>query len=245
MTIPRSPASPRSVDPTRRGALLALGSLAALSLSACASLGGAEFDEPTAAGGTTDGPSDEATQPASDAGGQSQDTDSSANSDGTNASGDASGQMESAETIDPADAVATVSYALPSGEVDGTMTVGLHHLRLRGESMELLLTFTPEFTGDGAYTLWQLHGGNHAVVSPSLVDRAHLTRYDILRTTGTWDTEGVWNSPQGEIELASGETQAYWANFAAPVDEIDVVDVALPAGATFEDVPIESAGEEG
>ena len=48
---------------------------------------------------------------------------------------------------------------------------------------------------------------------------------------------------QAEIELASGDTQAYWANFAAPINDITAIDVVMAAGPSFEDVQIEA--EEG
>ncbi|MGO2194055.1 MAG: hypothetical protein ACTH43_15635 [Brachybacterium sp.] len=214
----------RTLRPTRRQAVLALTSLAALSMTACSGGGDeAEFEDP-ADEPTADEQADGSD--ASDGGGQehpSQEAD----------------EAEPAAVIDPADAVDTISYTLPSGDIDGTMTVGLHHLRVRGDTMELLLTFTPEFTEPGAFTLWELHGENHSNVGPALFDRVNLKRYDILRTNGSWDTEGVWNSKQAVHELASGDTQAYWANYAAPVDEIDTVNVGIPAGPEFEDVPIE------
>lgn len=226
---------PRTLRPTRRQAVLALTSLAALSLTACSGAGGeAEFDEP-ADGATSDGATTEeqADGPdASDGGGQEQ---PSQEADGA----------EPAALVDPADAVDTISYTLPSGDIDGTMTVGLHHLRVRGDTMELLLTFTPEFTEPGAFTLWDLHGQNHTAVAPSLFDRVNLKRYDILTKGSLWDTKAKWVSMQDEHELASGDTQAYWATFAAPVDDIDTVNVGMPAGPEFEDVPIErgSSGE--
>ena len=53
----------------------------------------------------------------------------------------------------------------------------------------------------------------------------------------------MWNSKQAAVELASGDTQAYWANFAAPIDDISAIDVLMGAGPSFEDVQIEA--EEG
>lgn len=220
---------------TRRGALLALASLGAFSLAACSTGGDAEFEESGRNGagdGGSDSGSDGKEQPAaSDGGGGEEDSAGGAD------------DAQAASSVDPADAIDTLSYPLPAGDIEGTMTVGLHHLRRRGETLELLLTYTPEFTEPGPFTLWDLHGGDHSVVPPALVDRANLTRYDILSTNGSWDTEGVWNSKQAEIELASGDTQAYWANFAAPIDDITAIDVVMAAGPSFEDVQIEA--EEG
>ncbi|WP_270407548.1 hypothetical protein [Brachybacterium paraconglomeratum] len=224
----------RTRPTTRRGALLALASLGAFSLAACSTGGDAEFEESggnEAGDGGSDSGSDGMEQPAaSDDGGEE---DSAGGAD----------DAQAASSVDPSDAIDTLSYALPDGDVEGTMTVGLHHLRRRGETLELLLTFTPEFTEPGAFTLFDLHGDNHSVVAPALVDRANLTRYDILNTSKSYDSPAMWNSTQNVIELASGDTQAYWATFAAPIDEISAIDVVMGAGPSFEDVQIEA--EEG
>lgn len=222
----------RILPTTRRRALLALASLTALSLTACSGGGDAEFEEDGGAGnGAADG----------DAGKDAADQEPSTASDGGGAE-QAADDQPSASSVDPAEAIATLDYALPSDEIEGTMTVGLHHLRRRGETLELLLTFTPQFSGPEAHTLWDLHGGNHAMVGPALFDRENLTRYDILTTNGGWSAAERWSSEQAEHELTSGTSQPYWATFAAPVDDIDVLDVSLPAGATFEDVQIEEEG---
>ena len=224
----------RTRPTTRRGALLALASLGAFSLAACSTGGDAEFEESGGNGagdGGSDSGSDGKEQPAA--------------SDGGGEEGSAGGadDAQAASSVDPADAIDTLEYPIASDEVEGTMTVGLHHLRRRGETLELLLTYTPEFTEPGAFTLWNLHGDNHSVVAPALVDRANLTRYDILTTDGSYDGPTMWNSKQAAVELASGDTQAYWANFAAPIDDISAIDVLMGAGPSFEDVQIEA--EEG
>lgn len=225
---------PRTIAPTRRQAALALTTFAALSLAACARGGDAEFDE----GGSATAPPDPAPkQPvASDGGGEASDGGGEDQESPSAEEGPATGAV-----IDPADAVSTITYTLPSDEIEGTMTVGFHHLRARGATMELLLTYTPDFTGDQARTLWELHGKNHSNVAPALFDRVNLKRYDILRNGGTWDGEEIWNSKQAEHTLSSGDTQAYWANFAAPEDDIETLDIGIPGAPEFEDVPIDKA----
>lgn len=213
----------RDVRPTRRQAALALTTLAALSLGACGVAEEAEFeDDPTEPALEDSGAPEPA---ASDGGGESPQA--------------VADDAPAGEVIDPDDAVDTISYTLPTDEIDGTMTVGLHHLRRRGETMELLLTYTPEFREAGAYSLWELHGSNHSNVPPTLFDRENLKRYDILRAGGTWDSAQIWNSTQAEHKLATGDTQAYWANFAAPEDDIDTINIAIPGAPEFEDIPIE------
>ncbi|MGO1184418.1 MAG: hypothetical protein ACTHZ5_03140 [Micrococcaceae bacterium] len=151
------------------------------------------------------------------------------------------GQSEQS-LIDPEAAIETVTYPIDSRDVEGTMTVGLHHLKVRENSMELLLTYTPEFEASGEYNLWELHSRNHSMVAPALYDRENLKRYDILRNSALWDSPGVWGSPNAQVDLASGETQAYWANFAPPQDDIDTINVALPNAPEFEDVQIAQDG---
>ena len=223
----------RDVTLTRRRAALALTALAALPLAACGVTEQADFEDGPDSPAPEEPEESEAAQPAaSDGGGDESQT----GTDG--ASGGAP------EVIDPADAVDTISYTLPTDEIDGTMTVGLHHLIQRGQTVELLLTYTPEFRESGTFSLWELHGDNHSNVPPALFDRENLKRYDILRDGGTWDSAEIWNSKQAEHKLASGDTQAYWATFAAPEDDIDTINIAIPGAPEFEDVPIEQASSD-
>ncbi|MGO3209343.1 hypothetical protein ACT3SQ_16085 [Brachybacterium sp. AOP42-C2-15] len=214
---------PREVRPTRRQAALALTALAALTLSACGAAEEAEFED-----GTTEPAPEGSASPAPDT-----------SDDGGEDPQPEAENAPAGEVVDPGDAVSTISYTLPTDEIDGTMTVGLHHLRQRGKTMELLLTFTPEFSGSGAFSLWELQGEDHSNVGPALFDRTNLKRYDILRNGGAWDGKTVWNSKQAVHKLASGDTQAYWANFATPEDDIETINVAIPGAPEFEDVPIE------
>lgn len=214
-----------------------------LTLTACSGEADpAEFtDNPTGAAqdaGNDGGSGTEAGSGASDGSSDPASAGGETAGEGTGEGGDAPGAQSS--TVDPADAMETITYDIPNAEIDGTMTVGLHHLERRGQTMELLLTFTPEFTGHEAYSLWDLHAKNHALVPPALFDRENLKRYDILRYTGGYDNGAHWSSTQAEIDLASGDTQSYWATFAAPEDEIDTINVAVPAGPEFQDVKIES-----
>lgn len=213
--------------PTRRQAALSFTALAALALTACGS-GEAEFNDPQDTPAEA-GPEESAPEggDASDSGGQ----DSPPQTDDQ--------APRSREQVDPDDAVATVTYTLPTDEIDGTMTLGLHHLRVRGDTVELLLTYTPEFDSNEAHTLLDLHGRSHQSVAPALFDRDHLKRYEILRKGKGWHGNSSWNSAHDQHELASGDTQAYWANFAAPQDDIETINVAVPGAPEFEDVPLE------
>lgn len=208
-----------------RQAAAGITALAALTLTACASdPEPAGFTDPTESSGEQSEQAAQATE-SSTGGGQ----------DG----GSADAEVAAASMVDPADADQTLTYEIPSGEIDGTMTVGLHHLQQNGETLELMLTFTPEFQGEDVHTLWELHAKKNSLVAPSLYDRENLKRYSILQTSGgNWD-ERNWATPPGDTELASGQTQAYYANFAAPEDQIDSLNVGLPGGGEFDAVTIE------
>lgn len=217
--------------------------LAALALTACsAEDDAAEFDDAETSGPTAQGaaePTGQGDDQADDGTQQSPDAQSSQDQQTGTSSGGSRGP------VDPNDAVETVTYDIPHGEIDGTITVGLHHLRAQGNTMELLLTYTPEFDTHDSYSLWELHNQTHALVRPSLFDRENLKRYDILRSDSTgWDDDSVWASHQADIDLRPGQSQAYWANFAVPEDDIDSINIGLPSGPEFQDVEIETSSDE-
>lgn len=201
-----------------------LAALAAFTLTACTA-----NDEPADTNqGAAESPDTE-----TPADGQTDDTDDDTTQTGT----DAGDEQPSAGPVDPDDALETVSYEIPAEDVDGTITVGFHHLQAEGETMELLLTFTPEFEQHEAYTLWQLHSQTHALVEPALYDRENLKRYAVLRSGS--NQESIWSTHGHAVELTSGDTQGYWANYAAPQDDIDTISVGLPSGPEFKDVEIQ------
>ncbi len=137
--------------------------------------------------------------------------------------------------IDPNDALHTVEYSLPSTNIDGTMTLGLHRLQVRDNTLELLLTFTPEFDQHDTHTLYGLHGNNGALAKPALFDRENLKQYSSLRS----DRGVAWETDVVGPRVASGESIAFWATFAVPEDDIDTINVGIPAAPEFEDVEID------
>lgn len=137
--------------------------------------------------------------------------------------------------IDPDDAIHTVEYNIPSSNIEGTMTLGLHYLQVRDNTLELLLTFTPEFDQHDTHTLYALHGNNGALARPALFDRENLKQYSPLRS----DRGVAWETDVVGPHVASGETLVFWANFAVPEDDIDTINVGTPAAPEFEDVEID------
>lgn len=214
---------------TTLSALLLTGALA---LSACSTddsnAGFTEGDDATEQAAVTEETTDDA---APDEG-----TDADA-SDGENNENSNNSVPNTQITAD--DAVETVTYDIPNDDIDGTITVGFHSLKVRGETMELTLTYTPEFEGGNSYNLWRLHSSDHSAVAPALFDRENLKRYDILRAGPEWESGDVWNSSHLVTRLNSGDTQVYQATFAAPQDDIDTINVAVSAAPEFEDVQIE------
>lgn len=213
---------------TRAG--LGLAALAALMLTACAPDEDAEFEDGEPASQTQeDENSDEAEDSEEESGNEA--------SGGEDAGEDAEGgAVQTSEgLIDPEDATHTVEYSIPNSDIDGTITLGLHHLEVKGNTMELLLTFTPEFDQHDAVRLYHLHGNNSSLARPSLADRENLKRYSPLMGPGSqpWATDVV--GPR----VNSGETLVFWATFAVPEDDIDVINVGIPAAPEFEDVEID------
>lgn len=237
--------------------------LAALALTACASEEDpAEFEDPEAASQTQEETSgglpentgepeaaDETSGAGEDSAGaalnESEEADSGGEVDEEPAE-DPTDETASGEgrPVNPDDAVETITYALPTDSINGTMTVGLHHLRTNGETMELLLTYTPEFDEHEQYSLWDLHGKDHSQVPPSLYDRENLKSYSLLRADSSWNVQSVWATEQTTVDLASGDSQPYWANFPAPEDDIDTLNVGIPNAPEFEDVEIQGDSDE-
>lgn len=223
----------RTSTRTTLSALLLTGALA---VSACSTddtnAGFTEGDDATEQASVTEESTDDATPD------EGTDTDASDDENNENSNNSAANTQITAD-----DAVETVTYDIPTGDIDGTITVGFHSLKVRGETMELTLTYTPEFEGGDSYNLWELNGRDHSVVAPALFDRENLKRYDILRDGPSWDSADVWNSRQAVTELNSGDTQVYQATFAAPQDDIDTINVAVSGAPEFENVQVERDGD--
>lgn len=224
--------------------------LAALALTACATDDeAAEFDDAEAGSQTEEQDSTAQAQVAdgnSGAGEDSEDgaldepeeADSGAEPDAAEGAAENSSDavaQTSEGPIDPADAVQTVEYTIPASDIDGSITLGLHHLEVKGNTMELLLTFTPEFSSRGAHNLYNLHGNNGGLATPALFDRENLTRYSALRASGS----RFWATDVADPRVNSGETIVYWANYAVPDADIDTISVGIPAAPEFEDVEID------
>jgi len=138
--------------------------------------------------------------------------------------------------VDPADVLAETTYPMAASDVGGgTITVGVHDLKVDGETMLLTLYFTPEFDGEEPLNLFEMHG--YGPLSPVLNDRANLKQYTVLDD----DDSGEWATPVGPIGASadSGDTLVWWGYYAAPEDDIDTIAVSVFSGADELEVRID------
>lgn len=212
---------------------IGLFAIAALGLTGCSpDEESAEFEDTESASGEDAADSEEQEDESSAA--DSEDDDADEDQEAGDDSSDSVAQTVEGP-IDPDDAVQTVEYSIPTTDLDGTITLGLHHLKVRENTLELLLTFTPEFDQHDTHNLYNLHSNNGAFATPALFDRQNLKRYDPL----TGDASQSWSTNVVGLQAHSGETIAYWANFAVPEDDIDTINVGIPSAPEFADVEID------
>lgn len=216
-------------------ATTALAALTALTLTACAPDEAAEFEENDSASTEADpaGEVEETEAPEND-GPETEDPengpaeeadseDSGAEDEQTDSSSDAIDTPEG--PIDPEDAIDSVTFNIPSSDIDGTMTVGLHHLRVEGNTLQLLLSYTPDFGEHETYSIRNLYSDT---VHPTLADMENLKRYTVLRSHGGHGDYWATNINQ---DIADGESLLYWAHYPIPEDEIDTVDLQIHSAA--------------
>jgi hypothetical protein len=129
------------------------------------------------------------------------------------------------------------NLAVPNHSGD-TMTVGVRSLTIdpNGTTMTLRLVFTPQFASKPGQTvtLGDLAPGTY--VLPSLLDRIHLERYDVI---GAADGRGFLESPVG-TGASNGVPFEAWFVFAAPRDPVSTLEVSvLDAWPPFPNVPVQ------
>lgn len=125
------------------------------------------------------------------------------------------------------------------GAPDDTATIGVRSLRVEGEVMVLELAVTPDFASvsDGdTVSLYEIFSTVDGTFDPTLLDRVNLKRYSIVEADNGLD----YASDPVYTAAGNGESVRAFAVFAAPEDDVDVIDVVLadpwPA---FTDVPVE------
>ena len=137
-------------------------------------------------------------------------------------------------TVRQAGTVYDATFGVP-GNTDASVRVEVEPLVVQGKTMELRVWFTPdvESLADGeTVNIYELTGEGD--LRPALNDLEHLTQYFVLSETGQdWETDNV------SAKTVNGEPVLYQAWFAAPVEEVESLDLSLVASwAPFEDVPV-------
>ncbi|WP_277207726.1 hypothetical protein [Isoptericola croceus] len=124
---------------------------------------------------------------------------------------------------DPDAVIADGTFTLPG--TDDDVRIGITSLTVRGDVTELRLVFTPQYSTKPVSVfdmLGQASGGL------DLIDREHLKEY---RSGYTTDVVGA--------KAAQGESVGFQAFYAAPEDDITVIDVKVhDSWPVFEDVPL-------
>lgn len=132
---------------------------------------------------------------------------------------------------------AFVEQTVPvGGSAEDTVTVGVQSLVVEGDIMTLTLVYTPRFGSideDYDLSLYDVLSPDSAT-RPKLLDRTNLKEYSIISDGGDhWATETIG------FDAPNGEPVVYWAVYAAPQDDIDVMDIRISqAWPEFTGVPI-------
>lgn len=185
----------------RRLAPLAL--VGVLALSACTPGDDAEFDDSGAAA------ADAAASP-------------TAENDGAEAPAGKVG----VDFPDPDDVIADATFTVPGTKDE--VRVGVESLTVHGDTTELRLVFTPQYSESNKDTVSVFSMVGETVGGLDLIDRENLKEY---RTGYTSD----WT----EARAGRGQSVGFTAFFAAPEDDISSIDVKVSdAWPVFEDVPL-------
>ena len=135
---------------------------------------------------------------------------------------------------DPDDVVAEATFTSPNSDGD-EVRVGIESIVVTDTTMELRLVITPvTISSDDEMSVYDLLQNGTGVIPTTLIDREHLKEYTVLRDGGRrYETDSQL------ARARTGESVGYQRFFAAPEDDIDVIDVKvhddLPV---FEDVPL-------
>lgn len=143
-------------------------------------------------------------------------------------------------TLDPraGDALATLTVPIDVERPDDLVTFDVQSLTVEGSTMVLRFSITPDFASEDDATgisLYDVYGGDAPGGYIQLVDRVNLKEYSVI-----YDAPNSWMSDSTDVESVNGEPMYVFAVFAAPEDDIDVVDVTFRDNwPTVVDVPIE------
>ncbi|MEP7766080.1 hypothetical protein [Sanguibacter sp. 25GB23B1] len=136
--------------------------------------------------------------------------------------------------------VSTDSFVEQTVLVDGvesdTVTIGVQSLVVEGETMTLTLVYTPRLSSlepDERVSLYDVLSPDSAR-RPTLLDRTNLKEYSVITDGGD-----AWTTAVSDVEVTNGSPVVFWAVYAAPQDDIDVVDIRVSSTwPEFTGVPI-------
>ncbi len=118
-----------------------------------------------------------------------------------------------------------------------TFTVNLHSLTLDGEYLLLHLSFTPHVSDDSEFSIFDMNA--RAVLEPLLSDVTNFKAYSPISETSSARQAWATSTTNSDPKAGDGQTLMYWAYFAAPVDDVQSLDLAVTgAGLQFENVQI-------
>jgi hypothetical protein len=147
------------------------------------------------------------------------------------------GRSEGASGVqfDPEDVLVEQTYSLTANPED-KVTVGLQSLVVDGQVMTLTAVVTPDFSSvsdSQPVSLYDIL--ERDAFRPTLLDRENLKEYSVINDGATW-----WESDAVDTQAPNGSPMRVFATFAAPEDDIDIVDVSFRNVWTpFTHVPIE------
>ncbi len=146
----------------------------------------------------------------------------------------------SSTTLDPrsGEAVATLRVPVDVERPDDAVTFDVQSLTVEGPTMVLRFSITPDFASEDdstAISLFDVYTSQAPGAFIQLVDRVNLKEYSVIQDRPTF-----WMSDSTDVESLNGEPMYVFAVFAAPEDDIDVVDVTFRDNwLTLVDLPIE------
>jgi hypothetical protein len=153
-------------------------------------------------------------------------------------SGQGSGSGAGVEDADLEDVLVEQTVAQPA-DPDDLTTVGVRSLRVEGDVMVLELAVTPDFASvsdSSTLSLYDIWRGVAGTFQPTLLDRVNLKRYQVVQAGAgrSFASDAVYT------RTVNGQPVRAYAVFAAPEDDIEVIDVVLAdAWPAFTDVPVE------
>ncbi|MEO7557408.1 MAG: hypothetical protein ABIV94_12485 [Acidimicrobiales bacterium] len=168
-------------------------------------------------------------------GGGGDDTDA-VSSPKTTASTDA-GTTGTTTASDPrsGESIATLTVAVDVERPNDQVTFDVQSLTVEGPTMVLRFSATPDFESEDDSTgisLSDVYYQQRAGAFFQLIDRVNLKEYSVI-----YDAPNFWMSD--DIESLNGDPMFGYAVFAAPEDDLDVVDVVFRDNwPSLADVPI-------